>query len=230
MTTRNEEIYNICANIVNYMKDDIDGYNPHMSNSEYLDDLISKIDNLIDRKIPQYCGDDIRKDFKNINIGTMQSLRKILSKDISSLDGLKYLLTECNMSDDNIQEYLDKYDDENLYNFKEAYYIVKKENEELRKLLSEKDTVQPKKSSKFTRDNITKESIMSARIKIKQINGPTMEYDTLDAAIKDEALPEEYFNIKKILAILQVNAKKSSKSKYAYVCISDDTRIDFYFD
>ena len=115
MTTRNDEIYNICANIVNYMKDDIDGFNPHMSNSEYLDDLISKIDNLIDRKIPQYCGDDIRKDFKNIKQPTQIFVEK------------EMLNTEYKTDDEKIKVVIGLYTNQDIKNYNQTTTVIKKD-------------------------------------------------------------------------------------------------------
>lgn len=151
------------------------------------------------------------------------------------LGGLKYLAECCGCSEEAIKEFgilyqtpiLNSEENEEVIALRLENAALKEEIERLKKLLQT-----PKKG--FSRDNITEESIKSAKVRISlKKSGYTNSYDCLDDLLEAENIslePTIKNGYSGLVNVLKERVEKG-KPEDTFVCVGiNGYRVDFIFE
>ena len=145
------------------------------------------------------------------------------------LGGLKYLAECCGCSETDINEFGILYQTPIIENENETSELLSR-IDELEKVLAEKDAEIARLNALlnqnkivFTKDNITAESIKTAKVILRKGNR-NESYPNLDTLLEEEEiiLSKSYEEIARML-------RAQSGDKFRYFQQSAKTRIDFYF-
>lgn len=221
------KIYDIISNLVDTMmeKTILPERELQTGNKYYIEAFIPNV-------VDEFYRDPDRNKITNLlyslNLEDIRYVRTLLTSDEVE-EVFKYITTKFGYEELGTELYntYRREQGNSQLSLKEENRLLRLEVERLTKEL-EKYTI---KADRFTRDNITKSSIMAAKVKV--LNGEyKKEYASFKDAIKEEMIYEDDITggFTNIVSLCKGRLKKAPDSNFVAIRTNTGYRIDFYFE